>query len=232
MLKLERVDAYYGPIPVLRQLSLRVRPGEIVGLLGRNGMGKTTTLKSVLQLTTVRRGRVHFGGRDITGWPAQRVPGLGIGYLPQGRRVFPQLSVRENLLIAPATRGRSPDELRQVLARFPQLEGRLQQRAGTLSGGEQQMVALARVLLLRPRLALLDEPTEGLMPGLVTQVEQVIRELKTAGAGVLLAEQRVATILALCDRIYLIEKGRIVGESLAGQLSENKLRRHLGLGGS
>ena len=231
MLKLERVDAYYGPIPVLRELSLRVRPGEIVGLLGRNGMGKTTTLKSVLQLAAVRRGRVYFGEREITGWPAQRVPGLGIGYLPQGRRVFPQMSVRENLLIAPATRGRSPDELRLVLARFPQLEGRLQQRAGTLSGGEQQMVALARVLLLRPRLALLDEPTEGLMPGLVAQVEQVIRELKTAGTGVLLAEQRVATILALCDRIYLIEKGQIVGESVAGQLSEDKLRRHLGLGG-
>ena len=231
MLKLERVDAYYGPIPVLHQLSLRVRPGEIVGLLGRNGMGKTTTLKSVLQLAAVRRGQVRFGGRDITGWPAQRVPGLGIGYLPQGRRVFPQMSVRENLLIAPATRGHSPDELRLVLARFPQLEGRLQQRAGTLSGGEQQMVALARVLLLRPRLALLDEPTEGLMPGLVAQVEQVIRELKTAGAGVLLAEQRIATILALCDRIYLIEKGRIVGESAAGQLSEDELRQHLGLGG-
>lgn len=228
LLELEGIDAYYGPIPVLHDLSLHVGPGEIVGLLGRNGMGKTTTLRSILQLAEIKRGRVRFADREITRWPAHRVPGLGIGYLPQGPRVFPAMTVRENLLIVPGARSRIRHELDDLLARFPQLSGRLEQLADTLSGGEQQMLALARLLLMHPKLALLDEPTEGLMPRLVSQVAQVIRELKVAGASVLLTEQRIATALELCDRVYLIEKGRIVLESRAENLTEAELRRHLG----
>jgi len=230
MLQLEQVDACYGSIPVLHGLSLRVAEGEIVGLLGRNGMGKTTTLKSILQLTEVKRGHVIFDGREITRWPAHRVPTLGIGYLPQGRRIFPEMTVRENLLIAPSAFQRSPQEIAEALARFPQLSGRLDQLAGTLSGGEQQMVALARLLLMRPKLALLDEPTEGLMPHLVAQSAQIIRELKVAGVGVLLAEQRISIAQQLCDRIYLIEKGHILLESKAKDLTEVQLNRHLGFG--
>jgi branched-chain amino acid transport system ATP-binding protein len=230
MLSLEHVDAYYGSIPVLHDLSLHVGPGEIVGLLGHNGMGKTTTLKSILQLAEVKRGHVIFDGRDITHWSAHRVPRLGIGYLPQGQRVFPEMTVRENLLIAPTISRDMPAEMAKVLTRFPQLKDRLDQLAGTLSGGEQQMLALARLLLMRPKLALLDEPTEGLMPRLVSQAAQVIRELKGAGVGVLLAEQRIATALQLCDRIYLVEKGRIVLEKEPTELTETDLHWHLGVG--
>ena len=206
-----------------------------MGLLGRNGMGKTTALKSVLGLVRVFHGSIRFRGRELTRRPAHTIPGLGIGYVPQGLRVFPELSVRENLLLGLRGRGRAgrPEAApgwERVLGLFPALRERLQQRAGTLSGGEQQMLAIARALLGRPKLLLLDEPTEGLMPPLVARTEELLLELKAQGLGLLVAEQRLETALRVCDRLYVLEKGRIVWEGAATGENESRVRRALELG--
>jgi branched-chain amino acid transport system ATP-binding protein len=233
LLELKDVHAGYEAGPVLHGISLSVREGEVVGLLGRNGMGKSTTLKSVLGLVHVLTGSIRFEGREISRWPAYDIPRLGIGYVPQGRRVFPELSVRENLLVglsARRDRVRAHSQLEGVLKTFPQLEERLDQRAGTLSGGEQQMLAIARALLREPKLMLLDEPTEGLMPALVARTEQLIAEMKAQGLGVLLAEQRLETALRVCDHLYVLEKGHVVWEGSTAEATYDVLKRHLGLG--
>jgi len=235
LLRLEGVYAGYGSAAVLRGVSLSVGQGEVVGLLGRNGMGKSTTLKSVLGLVRVFRGSIRLGGRELTGRPAHAIPTLGIGYVPQGRRVFPELSVHENLVLGLRGRGRgrqaSPEpEWNRVWELFPALRDRLRQRAGTLSGGEQQMLAIARALLGRPKLLLLDEPTEGLMPRLVARTEELLLELKAQGLGLLIAEQHLETALRVCDRLYVLEKGQIVWEGAATEGNERQIRRALEIG--
>lgn len=229
MLELVNVHAGYGAGRVIAGLSLRVGAGEVIGLLGRNGAGKTTTLKSILGVVRVQSGSVRFADREISRWPAYKIPRLGIGYVPQGRRVFPQLTVRENLQIGwtKATIDRS--RLAQILKSFPQIRQHLDQRAGTLSGGEQQMVAIARALVMQPKLILLDEPTEGLMPTLVQEVERLVRHMRDEQLGVLLAEQRLDTALRVCDRIYVLEKGSIVWEGTPSESAVGDLKRRLEL---
>jgi branched-chain amino acid transport system ATP-binding protein len=228
MLELSKLYAGYGSSVVLQGISLKVERGEVVGLLGRNGVGKTTTLKSILGLARVHSGAVSFDGLELTRLPAYEIPKLGIGYVPQGRRVFPHLTVRENLLIG-VREGSGGRDLEGILSSFPQLAERLAQRAGTLSGGEQQMLAIARALLMEPKLILLDEPTEGLMPSLVSRVEELIEEMRKRGLGVLLTEQRLETALKLCDRLYIMEKGRLIWEGSPKELGADELKRHLGI---
>ncbi len=238
LLELRDVRAGYGAGPVLHGVSLTVRAGEVVGLLGRNGMGKSTTLKGVLGLARVHGGSIRFRGEELTRKAPYEIPRLGIGYVPQGRRVFPELTVLENLWLGLSAGGRGarPEQgpgrrrLDEVLARFPALGARLKQKAGTLSGGEQQMLAIARALLMGPRLLLLDEPTEGLMPQLVARTERLLLELKDQGLGLLMAEQRLETALRLCDRLYVLEKGRIVWAGDRRDAHPEALRRALGLG--
>ncbi len=229
MLELADVYAGYGTGRVIQGISLRVGAGEVIGLLGRNGAGKTTTLKSILGVVRVQSGSVRFADREISRWPAHKIPRLGIGYVPQGRRVFPQLTVKENLLIGWTKIPLERSRLDQILKSFPQIREHLDQRAGTLSGGEQQMVAIARALVMQPRLVLLDEPTEGLMPTLVQEVERLVRDMRDEPLGVLLAEQRLDTTLRVCDRIYVLEKGSIVWEGTPSESAVGDLRRHLEL---
>lgn len=222
MLQLWGVHAGYGSGVVLQGVSLRVGAGEVVGLLGRNGAGKTTLLKAILGLVE-RQGRILFQGKDLTSLPPYRIPRLGIAYLPQGERLFPQLTLRENLMLA------ARDELGEVIEYFPELEDKLEQRTGTLSGGEQQLAALARALLAKPKLLLLDEPSEGLGPQLVRRVEELLRAAGRRGGGILLAEQRVGLLLRLAERICILEGGRIVWAGEAGELRREELERHLGI---
>lgn len=226
MLRLEAIEAYYGASRALRGVSLEVREGEVVGLLGRNGTGKTTTLKSILGLVKVK-GKIWFNNREITKLPAYKRSRIGIGYVPQGARVFPKMTVRENLLLA------SPKDER-ALARsfeyFPALYGRLAQRAGTLSGGEQQMLAIARALIAGPKLLLLDEPTEGLMPSLVAVVEETIKSISRSGISILLAEQNLGLVGKVCKHIYIMEKGAIVWGGEVKELNKSELQKYLGVG--
>jgi len=223
MLRLEAIEAYYGASRALHGVSLEVKKGEVVGLLGRNGVGKTTTLKSILGLVSVK-GKIWFNNLEITKLPAYKRPRLGIGYIPQGARVFPHLTVLENLLLA------SPKDER-ALARsfeyFPQLVGRLAQRAGTLSGGEQQMLALARALIASPKLLLLDEPTEGLMPSLVAVVEEIIASISQSGVSILLTEQNLGFVSKICNRIYIMEKGAIVYKEETEGLNKSEWQKYL-----
>jgi branched-chain amino acid transport system ATP-binding protein len=229
MLELKDVHAYYGQSHVLQGISLRVQSGEVVGLLGRNGAGKTTTLKSIMGLVTIREGERTLAGQGLSRWPAYRVPYAGISYIPQGQRVFPELSVRENLSLG-LLRGRFDEAAwRQVTRAFPVLTERLEQPAGTLSGGEQQMLAIARALLAQPQYLLMDEPTEGLMPSLVAVVEAQIHAMREQGLGMLLAEQNVDTALRVCDRFYILEKGRISAQGLAREASPEQLQKFLGV---
>jgi branched-chain amino acid transport system ATP-binding protein len=209
MLRIESIDCFYGEVQVLHGLSLAVRAGEVLCLLGRNGAGKTTALKAVMGLVRPRAGRIALDGVDLTTLPAHDVPRQGVAYVPQGRRLFAELTVRENLEIGLMTRGSGKPALERVLAIFPVLAERLSQRAGTLSGGEQQMLALARALCLEPKAILLDEPTEGLMPSMIARIRESVRDLKAAGVAVLLVEQRVDAVLPIADRVAFIETGRL-----------------------
>jgi len=223
LLLLEDVAAFYGRAQALWGVSLHVASAEIVGLLGRNGAGKSTPLKAILGLVR-RRGRISFAGVELTKLPAERIPRLGIGYQPQGVRVFPELSVRENLQLI----GADDEAIARVLALFPELRDKLSQRAGTLSGGERQLLALARAVVHRPKLLLLDEPSEGLMPALVTRLATLLRKLRNEGTAILLAEQRLPLVLELCDRVYLLDRGRIAWSGTPQALSSEKLQVHLG----
>ena len=204
--------------------------GQVVGILGRNGMGKTTLIRSIIGFTPPRRGRVLFKERDITGWPSNRVVGLGLGLVPQGRRVFPSLTVDENLAVA-AKRNGGPWTSARVMELFPRLRERRENRAGKLSGGEQQMLAIARALMTNPELLLMDEPTEGLAPLLVREVGGVIENLKSQGLSILLVEQNLPLALRLADQVHVLSRGRIVHSSAPQALWENEeiKRRYLGL---
>jgi branched-chain amino acid transport system ATP-binding protein len=206
-LRLTAIDCFYGAVQVLRQVSLEVAPGEVLCLLGRNGAGKTTLLKTMIGLVKPRAGRIQLDGRELTRLPAHEFARLGIAYVPQGRRLFAELTVEENLTIGLMARGRGAEARERALALFPALRSRLTQVSGTLSGGEQEMLAIARALCLEPTLLLLDEPTEGLMPSMIQAILAAIRELKGQGVAIVLVEQRVESALSVADRIAFLETG-------------------------
>ena len=231
LLVVEELHAYYGKSHVLQGISLRVSRGEIVAVLGRNGMGKTTTLKSIMGIVQSRRGRISFDGHNLMKVPAHRVPLLGIVYVPQGRNVFPELTVLENLLIS-GHGDHSHERLEIVLQTFPRLRGRQRQLAGTLSGGEKQMLAIGRALVEQPKLLIMDEPSEGLAPKMIAMVRESLTNIRRSqGAGILLVEQNVGLALDVADRVYLIEKGGIRQEGATAELRQNKevLLRYLGV---
>jgi branched-chain amino acid transport system ATP-binding protein len=218
-LRVERLDVAHGAVAVLHQVSLRVDAGEVLCLLGRNGAGKTTALRAIMGLLRPRAGRVALDGVDLTALPAHQIPRHGLAYVPQGRRLFPYLTVEENLRLGRLVRPADPDALPAVLELFPVLRERLRQRAGTLSGGEQQMLATARALCASPRVLLMDEPTEGLAPVLVGRLLETIAALRGRGVGVLLVEQKVDAALRVADRVALIDAGRIGVETTAAELA-------------
>ncbi len=231
MLTVRGLQAQYGKSRVLHGVTLDVAERQIAVLVGRNGVGKTTTLEAIMGLIDVTGGEVRFEGELISGVEAYRIPRRGIGYVPQGRRIFPELTVRENLEIGCVRGALDEATLARVLEYFPRLKERLWQAGGTLSGGEQQMLAIGRALIGRPRLLLLDEPTEGLMPSLVTLVEQTMRRLREEGTTILLVEQNLATALAVGDRVYVMEKGEIRVTATPAELeaSPELLQRYLGV---
>jgi len=208
MLTLDAISAGYGQAQVLRDLSLSVEAGEILCLLGRNGAGKTTTMLATMGLLPLMSGRVMLDGAELSALPAHEVARAGIGYIPQGRRLFSGLSVAENLEIGLRVRGSGREVLEEVLDLFPRIRERMNQKAETLSGGEQQMLATARALCLRPKALLLDEPTEGLQPSMIEAIRQVIVKMRAAGVAILLVEQRVDAVLSVADRVAFIENGR------------------------
>ena len=207
MLKLTNINAGYGKVQVLRDLSLEVRAGEILCLLGRNGAGKSTAMKTIMGLVPITSGSMQLEAQEISGLPAYRIPKLGVGYIPQGRRLFSEMTVAENLHIGLMARGKGGDVLAQVLEIFPLLRARMDQRAETLSGGEQQMLATARALCLQPKVLLLDEPTEGLQPSMIALIRDVVVNLKEKGVAIVLVEQRVDAVLEVADTIVFIENG-------------------------
>lgn len=208
MLRLEGISAGYGAAQVLREVSLDVAAGEILCLMGRNGAGKTTAMRAIMGLIPLMLGRVMLDGSDVSALPSYKVPRAGIGYVPQGRRLFSGLSVAQNLEIGMRARRSPPDVLEEVLDLFPRLRERYRQPAQTLSGGEQQMLATARALCLRPKALLLDEPTEGLQPSMVGAIQQVVLRMRAQGVAILLVEQRMDAVLEVADRVAFIENGR------------------------
>jgi branched-chain amino acid transport system ATP-binding protein len=230
MLDVQEIHTYYGDSYVLQGISLRIEPGQVVGLVGRNGMGKTTLIRSIIGFTPPRRGRVLFKDQNITGWASNRVVGLGLGLVPQGRRVFPSLTVRENLSVA-AGEGKGPWTMDRVMELFPRLRERAENRAGKLSGGEQQMLAIARALVTNPELLLMDEPTEGLAPLLVREMGRVIERLKAEGLSILLVEQNLPLALRIVDHVHVLSRGRIVysGSPSALEKDSEVKARYLGL---
>lgn len=231
MLELRAVNAAYGKVQVLRDLSLSVASGEILCLLGRNGAGKTTLMKTIMGLVRASSGDIVLDGTPIGHLPAWQVPKRGVGYIPQGRRLFTEMTVAENLQIGLMTRGQGPEVLSHVLTMFPRLRERLDQRAETLSGGEQQMLATARALCLKPGLLLLDEPTEGLQPSMISLIRNAVVELKQQNVAIILVEQRVDAVLEIADRVVFIENGRNALEATPDQLRQDAslIHRYVGV---
>lgn len=230
MLELRDVHTYYGDSHVLQGVSLRVGEGEAVGLLGRNGAGKTTTIRSIIGFTPPRRGSILFQGVQVAGRPPHAIASLGLGLVPQGRRVFRSLTLRENLTVAarPGVRGWS---LQTAFERFPRLAERQAHYGDQLSGGEQQMLAIARAMMTNPRLVLLDEPSEGLAPTVVQQVGEILRQLKQERVPLLLVEQNLTLALNLADRVYVMSKGAVVFEGTPAALMADEAlhRQYLGV---
>jgi branched-chain amino acid transport system ATP-binding protein len=228
VLEVDGIHTYYGESHVLHGVSLRVAPGEAVALLGRNGAGKTTAIRSIVGFTPPRAGRVVFEGQAIERWPAYRIARRGLALVPQGRRIFAPLSVRENLLLGARAEGWT---LERVFELFPRLRERQAQLGGTLSGGEQQMLAIARALLTNGRLLLLDEPSEGLAPIIVREIGTILRALKAQRLSLLLVEQNYHLALRVADRVYVMNKGQIVYEGTPAGLEadEEIKRRYLGV---
>ena len=207
-LSLSAVDAYYGEVQVLRGFDMSLAKGEVLCLLGRNGAGKTTALKAIMGLVAVRAGTIMKDGTDLSKLAAHEVPKAGVAYVPQGRRLFAELTVAENLEIGLMARGKGRATREAVLDLFPVLRERLSQRSGTLSGGEQQMLAMARALCIEPDVLLLDEPTEGLMPSMIARIRETVAGLRERGVSTILVEQRVDAVLSLADRVAFIENGQ------------------------
>ena len=231
MLDVQGIDSGYGNVQVLKALSLRVQAGEILCLLGRNGAGKTTILKTIMGLVRAQKGNIRLEGKDLHLLPAYEVPRRGIGYIPQGRRLFTEMTVAENLQIGLMTRNQGPEVLEEVLDMFPRLRERLDQRAETLSGGEQQMLATARALCLKPKLLLLDEPTEGLQPSMISLIRNAVLALKQQNVAIILVEQRVEAVLEIADRVVFVENGRSALETTPEALQTDKelLHRYIGV---
>ncbi|MBS3651161.1 ABC transporter ATP-binding protein [Pseudaminobacter sp. 19-2017] len=208
VLTISGLDCYYGAVQVLRGFSLTLERGEVHCLLGRNGAGKTTALKAIMGLVPARAGSIVLKGRELTRLPPHEVPKAGIAYVPQGRRLFAEMTVAENLEIGLMTRGKGDQTRESVLELFPLLRERLRQRSGTLSGGEQQMLAMARALCLEPDVLLLDEPTEGLMPSMIARIRETVATLGQRGVSTILVEQRVDAVLPVATRVTFVDTGR------------------------
>ena len=232
LLELEGVETCYGLSQVLFGMSLAIAPGEMVTLMGRNGMGKTTTVRSIMGLTPAIAGTIRFQGRDIRTLPAYQVAKLGIGLVPEGRQVFPNLTARENLVATAANRSGAaePWTLQKVCALFPRLAERTSNMANQLSGGEQQMLAIGRALMTNPRLLILDEATEGLAPLIRAEIWQCLRELKAAGQSILVIDKNVEALIRIADRHYLIERGKVVWTGKSAELAAAPDVQHRYLG--
>ena len=224
MLEVKDLEVYYGVIRAIKGISFEVNKGEVIALIGANGAGKTTTLHTVTGLLSPKKGHVIFEGKDITKVPAHKIVSMGMAHVPEGRRVFAELSVYENLKMGAYTR-KDKNEIEESLAnvykRFPRLEERKNQMAGTLSGGEQQMLAMGRALMSKPKIILMDEPSMGLSPILVNEIFDIIRAVSESGTTVLLVEQNAKKALAIADRAYVLETGKIVLEGNAKDLLED-----------
>jgi branched-chain amino acid transport system ATP-binding protein len=234
LVEVEDLHTYYGKSHILDGVSLTVGRGEVVGLLGRNGVGKSTTLKTIMGIVNPSRGKVLFEAKPITGVPAHRLARIGMAYVPEDRRIFRLLTVMENLRTGLDRRGVSEERKQELLGKvftyFPVLAERRNQPGGTLSGGEQQMLAIARAMTLEPKIILLDEPTEGLMPRMVSQIRQIIDVLHRDGVAILLVEQNVPLTLEASNRVYIMEKGAIRHHCAASELKVNDAVIHQYLG--
>ena len=230
LLKVSGLNTFYGKSHILRDVSLSVGKGELVALLGLNGAGKTTTMRSILGLTPPRSGTVVLEGQDVTGWPAYRVARLGVGYVPEGRRMFKDLTTFENLQLA--ENGRPGDwSIARVLEHLPKLAELRSRKAGRLSGGEQEMLSIGRALVSNPTLLLVDEPSQGLAPLIVEEVYHILEEMKAHGVSILLVEQNALLALKIADRAYVMDDGRIVYEGDADHLraDSERIRTLMGL---
>lgn len=224
LLDVKETHTYYGKSHILHGVSMEVEKGEIVTLLGRNGVGKSTILKSIMGLVTPRNGSIQFKGQDIVGMKPHKICHLGVGYVPEDRRIFPKLTVRQNLQVGlkPKQKADNPWTIDRVYEFFPQLGERDNQRGGNLSGGEQQMLTIGRTLMGNPEILLVDEPTEGLAPLLVEMVEKILRSTREEGISILLVEHAMDVALGLADRTYVMSKGEIVFHGTGEELRENK----------
>jgi branched-chain amino acid transport system ATP-binding protein len=229
MLRVENIHSYYGESHILHGISLSVREGSLSVLLGRNGMGKTTTIRSIIGLTPPRRGRVFFQGSEVQHLPAYKIARLGIGLSPQGRGIFPNLTVKENLLIAARDHHGGGWNLEKIYHLFPRLKERENSLGGNLSGGEQQLLSISRALMTNPRLLLLDEPSEGLSPIMVQEVIKIIESLKREGLSMLMVEQNVSMALRLADWVYIVNKGQVVFEGTPETLRSQVKAQYLGM---
>ena len=232
LLEIDGIETCYGLSQVLFGLSLKVQSGEMVALMGRNGMGKTTTVRSIMGLTPAMKGTILFSGRAIHALPAYQVAKIGIGLVPEGRQVFPNLTVRENLVATAANRSKAaePWTLAKVCALFPRLAERTANMANQLSGGEQQMLAIGRALMTNPRLLILDEATEGLAPLIRTEIWQCLTRLKAAGQSILVIDKNVEALIRIADRHYLIERGKVVWTGSSPELAAAPEVQHRYLG--
>lgn len=233
MLEVKDLQVYYGMIQAIKGISFEVSEGEVIALIGANGAGKTTTLHTVSGLISPKSGSVIFEGKDITKIPAHKIVSMGMAHVPEGRRVFAELSVKQNLLLGAYTRSNKneiEETLKMVYKRFPRLEERLTQMAGTLSGGEQQMLAMGRALMSKPKIILMDEPSMGLSPIYVSEIFDIIKEISAAGTTVLLVEQNAKKALSIADRAYVLETGTIALEGNAKDLMEDEAIKKAYLG--
>jgi branched-chain amino acid transport system ATP-binding protein len=232
MLKVRELEGFYGPSQALFGMELAVEAGEVVTLMGRNGMGKTTTVHAIMGVLPQRRGIIEFEGRRVDHLPSFRIARLGLGLVPEGRQIFPNLSVRENLLAASANRGGrgNPWTLQRVFEFFPRLAERQRNQGNQLSGGEQQMLAIGRALMTNPKLLILDEATEGLAPLIRQEIWSCLGRLKREGQAILVIDKNVGTLIGLADRHYIVEKGRVVWSGTSDDLAKDSALQHRHLG--
>lgn len=232
MLEISDLNSFYGRSQALHDFSLHLAPGEVLCLLGRNGAGKTTALRSIMGLVRPRSGRIVLDSIDLSRLPAHHVPLHGIGYVPQGRRLFSELTVRENLAMGLLARNTDDAAMERALDLFPVLRERLQQRSGSLSGGEQTMLAIARALCIEPRVIMLDEPTEGLMPSMIAKIRDVVLQLRDMGVATILVEQRVEAVLSIADRVIFLETGKLRATVAVSELRDapELLKKYVGVG--
>jgi branched-chain amino acid transport system ATP-binding protein len=230
LLSLDGIETFYGRSQVLFGLSLAIGPGEMVTLMGRNGMGKTTTVRSIMGLTPARTGHIRFAGGDIRGLPSYRVAQLGLGLVPEGRQIFPNLTVRENLVATAVARGGAAWTLDTVYELFPRLAERAASMGNQLSGGEQQMLAIGRALMTNPRLLILDEATEGLAPLIRAEIWRCLARLKASGLAILVIDKNVEALIRTADRHFLIERGKVVWSGASPELAAAPEVQHRYLG--